>query len=586
MPFRTKIARYVLAASAVFCLVSSAPAYAESTGQSRNFFVDSNYDQYGRTSLTATLRSVSEHAYFYLDDTYWNSLSSFQRDSIGQSMEALGRKFDNVYYPTETTVWGSEPNPGIDGDSRVTILLESLQPGNGGYFATVNGYSRINAQNSNEREMITISAYALGSGAGEVFLAHEFQHLISFNQKELKHNISEEIWLNEARSQYSETLVGNNRPYASSDLERRSNAFLLVPGDSLTEWPNTSTDYAIATVFAEYLGGRFGQGILAESLRSASTGINSINEYLQRRQIGETFEDVFADWMLASAINDPASSRYGYANSDLRWLKVQPQYHVILSSGQQYFWTTAVKNWQAYWYEYVLSGPLPPSQVVKFDMSGSPGQNFILPFAVMYDDGTYEAGKANITSGGKVLYFADPDPTGGTQKKIVRIVAAVTAGQKVRDFAGNEPAFNFTLNASSTDRAASGQSVASFAPPSAGAGLRDGTLIKRNNGESEMYVITGKYKRYLSPAVILLYGQLDASKAVPVADDVFNSYTTANYVRSDSDKKVYAVWPDGTKHWLNMTGEYFTSSGRDWNAIFVINDLEFNYYQTGVDIKR
>ena len=83
-----------------------------------------------------------------------------------------------------------------------------------------------------------------------------------------------------------------------------------------------------------------------------------------------------------------------------------------------------------------------------------------------------------------------------------------------------------------------------------------------------------------------MYGHLDASRAIELDDKNFNSYTTANYVRSVNDKNVYAVWPDGTKHWLNMTGQYFTESGRDWGAIFTINELEFNTYKTGTDITK
>ena len=99
-------------------------------------------------------------------------------------------------------------------------------------------------------------------------------------------------------------------------------------------------------------------------------------------------------------------------------------------------------------------------------------------------------------------------------------------------------------------------------------------------------MVEGKYKRYLRPEVIALYGHLNQVKAIEVDDETLNSFATANYVRNFNDKKVYAVWPDGTKHWLNMTGDYFTQSGRDWNAIFIINDLELGFYKTGADITR
>jgi len=113
----------------------------------------------------------------------------------------------------------------------------------------------------------------------------------------------------------------------------------------------------------------------------------------------------------------------------------------------------------------------------------------------------------------------------------------------------------------------------------------DGALIKRP-GESEIYVVEGKYKRYLRTEIIALYGHLDASKAIELDDKTFNSYSTANYVRVVNDKKIYAVWPDATKHWLNMSGQYFTESGRDWGAIFTINESEFSAYKIGAEINK
>jgi len=58
------------------------------------------------------------------------------------------------------------------------------------------------------------------------------------------------------------------------------------------------------------------------------------------------------------------------------------------------------------------------------------------------------------------------------------------------------------------------------------------------------------------------------------------------YLAVSQDKKVYAVWPDGTKHWLNMSAKTFSDSGRDWNSIFIVNDAELNFYKTGPDITR
>ena len=118
-----------------------------------------------------------------------------------------------------------------------------------------------------------------------------------------------------------------------------------------------------------------------------------------------------------------------------------------------------------------------------------------------------------------------------------------------------------------------------------GSSLKNGALIKKTR-ESEVYVIEGKYKRYLRPEIIALYGHLAGVKPIEVDETAFHSYATANYVRYVNEEQVYAVWPDGTKHWLNITPQQWDASGRDWNAIFIINDLESNTYQTGANITR
>ena len=213
---------------------------ADVLGQKELFSVDSDFDKYGRNQLFATLRHVSDKLHFYVDDSYWNGLDTVHQNSFTANIANLAQEFENTIYPKETQFWGSEPNPGIDGDFRITILAEQLITGTGGYFNTANGYTRTQVQDSNSREMIFLSAETVNSGSDltKVFLAHEFQHLISFNQKELINKSSEDTWLNELRSEYSISLVGYNDVYYNSSLNRRTVSFMENPSDSLTEWPN------------------------------------------------------------------------------------------------------------------------------------------------------------------------------------------------------------------------------------------------------------------------------------------------------------------------------------------------------------
>src|SRR3989344_5960103 len=111
---------------------------ADTIGQTQIFNVNSKYDQFSRTSLLATLRNVSDHAYFYVEDRYWDNLNPNQRSFLGNNIAILSKEFEDNIYPKETGFWGTEPNLGIDGDPKITILFEDLVSGNGGYFDSSN----------------------------------------------------------------------------------------------------------------------------------------------------------------------------------------------------------------------------------------------------------------------------------------------------------------------------------------------------------------------------------------------------------------------------------------------------------------
>ncbi len=526
-------------------------SFADTMGDTRTFSVNSKYDKFSRTVVNATLRQVSGHAYFYVEDRYWNNLSSNGKTILGNNIVALGQEFDTNIYPTEIQFWGSEPNPGIDNDSRATILFEDLISSNGGYFDTANQYLKNMADNSNEREMVFLNVEALNGNSAKIFLGHEFQHLISFNQKEVIRRIQEDVWFNELRSEYVASLLGYNNNFYSSNLEKRVAIFTDDPSDSLTEWPNVSTDYAQVVLFGEYLTEQYGPAILSETLQSYYAGIDSINQYFQGHGLPEKFSNVFENWTVTNYLNNSFSDkRYGYTRDELKNI------HVLPVQNFAFYPTTlslsySLKPWQSVWYKYNFNS-LPSDKAIKIDYNS----NYL--FKVLYADNLGRVGVLNSPG-----YISNP---GGLSSVVLMPINE----SKTSGFGTSEVSQTLSVNISYTDNA--------LAQP-----IIDGSLIKRP-GESEMYVVEGKYKRYLRSEIIKLYGQLDPSKAIELDDKTFNSYTTANYARYVNDKKVYAVWPDGTKHWLKITPQQWDASGRDWGAIFVVNDLEFNAYKTGVNI--
>ena len=234
---------------AALFLVLPSIVSAATIGETRSFFVDSSYDLYGRKEISATLQKITNQLYFYVDATWWDKLDYSKKREIDEKLYNLGDEFERKIYPILTSTFGSEAKPGIDRDERITILIQPIIREAGGYFNSGDVYSRLQNPKSNEREMIYLNAEHIDIPLAKVFLAHEFTHLITVNQKDLLRNVTEEVWLNEARAEYAPTLLGYDDTYKGSNLERRVEAFLEEPNDSLTEWLNRKEDYGVINLF-------------------------------------------------------------------------------------------------------------------------------------------------------------------------------------------------------------------------------------------------------------------------------------------------------------------------------------------------
>ena len=241
------------AALAAAMFVMPPAALADYLGQKNSFNVDKNYDSQGQSRISATLQAVTDKLYFYTDDDWWASLSSQEQADYRTAFVNLGQEFDNTIYPKLTQTFGGEPTTGADGDTHTTILIHPMVKDAGGYINTGDNYPKLQASLSNERKMIYLAARYTPTPYEKVYLAHEFMHLIEFNQKDKLRQVTEEVWLNEARADYTSTFLGYDDAYKGSNLEQRVNKFLAQPSASLTEWSDDESAYGAAHLFSAYL---------------------------------------------------------------------------------------------------------------------------------------------------------------------------------------------------------------------------------------------------------------------------------------------------------------------------------------------
>jgi len=412
---------------------------ADQWGQKVNFFVDPAFDISQREELSATLQAPTIKLYFYIDDAWWNSLTGSQQDEVRKSLNSLASEFESKIYPFLTSTFGFEDKPGIDKDEKITVLIHPMVDMAGGYFNTADGYSKLEAPFSNQREMVYLNSKYINSSQNAALLAHEFMHLITLNQKEKKYKATEEVWLNEVRSEYAPTFLGYDDEHEGSNLERRVGHFLSDPSNSLTDWRNNSGDYGTVNLFAQYLVGQYGVEILKDSLQTPKVGIDSIEYALGKSGYKEDFSQVFTNWTIANLVNNCSiGERYCYKNTNLKDFRIVPLTNYLPLVGESSLkFGNATQSWSGNWHKFIGG-----NGNFTLEFAGSPDVNFEVPYV------------AEDLSGEKSINFLELDssqkgaltlPNFGKNIISLTIIPAIQSKDKRVD--STEPYFIFSWTA-------------------------------------------------------------------------------------------------------------------------------------------
>jgi len=413
---------------------------ADYQGQKVNFFIDPDYDFLGRNQVFATLIYITPKIYFYLEDNWFNSLDQIQKQEILFSLNALSQEFENNIYPTLTSTFGSEWKPGIDADLHITVLFHQMKKEAGGYFNSGDEYFRLQNPKSNEREMVYLNTENIKDSRLRIFLAHEFQHLITFNHKEKLFNVPDEIWLNEARSEYASTLLNYDSVYEGSNLQNRVQKFLEKPSDSLTEWQGKSSDYGVLNLFTQYLVDHYQVQILVDSLKMRKTGIESLNEALFQRGLQEDFSQVFTNWLIAVLVNNCSlTEKYCYKNENLKKFQIIPSTNFLPLLGKSSLQVSkSTKNWAGNW-EKIVGG----KGNLKLEFEGQRGVNFKVPYIIEDSAGALSVNFLKLDTFQKGTIYV---PDFGSQNVSLTIIPSIQT--KISDFSENEPSYLYSFRAS------------------------------------------------------------------------------------------------------------------------------------------
>jgi len=588
---KRKLLLTLLFSSGLFIILHSAVLAAE-VGDKINFFVDQSYDSNNRTQISATLKKTSTNAYIFIEDEYWQTLDSSQQTSYMDYVSVMARDFDEKTYPALRYVFGSEWKPGIDNDEKITILLTKLKSTAGGYFNERDEYLETEVANSNEREIIYVNIIQLANPLIDSFMAHEFQHMINWNQKDRMQAIKEEVWLNELRSEYAPTAAGFDSEYSNTNLERRVDDFLANPFDSLTEWKGERFDYPSVNIFGHYLAEQFGEDIFLTMIQNNKTGIASVEQALRDKGYNLTFSEVFNNWLIASHLNSSAlqDSRYVYQNPYLKGtIHVSPINYSIVSTSVINI-MQSMKDWAPYWYSFLNrqdSGTITKDLEIEFEGSIN-SANFNVIYVVNYRSKPVVIGFLPLSGQKGVLKIPD-------FKTDVNSVTIIVSDQfKKSGFSSNEPSVPFTLSVATTIfqepvAPLQPQPQPSQLPKPSDFGLKEGDLI-RAQGDFDIFIINQYgYKRlFLNPAIFNMYKHLGTWKDVKtVTPTTRDAFITSDFYRFVDSPKVYDLEVTGEDtgilRWINITAENFLSQGGKSEAIFIINKSEFDWYAKGAD---
>ncbi len=325
----------------------------DSVGQSYSFCTDINLENGTCISQTsATARKVISVPTSFGTKTLniWVSNDSYgigcaKDKCVTQTMvDALADTFlksnstnDDIYdwvtniYGEE---WGSDAEAKYDylisANNEITILLTDIdddglpQQGEGrvvGFFWSKDNFDKAVLNGSNERVMFYIDSIMFANEDDlswdindtwpkEIVstLAHEFQHMIHFYQKNVLRyaDISDntDTWINEMLSESTEDIIATKIGHS---VEKRYPTFNENNTLSLTAWNSQLEDYAKVNVYGAYLLRNYGgaqllHDIMHNNFDDQQAVVDAVNNSAQGS--GKTFANLLNEWGVAVMLSD------------------------------------------------------------------------------------------------------------------------------------------------------------------------------------------------------------------------------------------------------------------------------------------
>jgi len=298
-------------------LVQGPPRALPTVGDTRDFGFETG------ATISAEAMAVGPGAVLWVDVDDKDSIAAADITHLHGTFIEISAPRDKVLFDYDAAVADK------DGDGAVALLMtgkvNDVGEGFAGFF---NAKDFGTGANSNEMDVLYIGTPAnVGSLAGiDATMAHEFQHLINFSNKVVKHGLAlpEETWLDEALAHLAEDVCGQgadsvNAVYAFLENFDTTSLTLTNYDGSSDEVRNRGAGYLFALYLVEQAGGLSysggtatggGVAVLQALAGSDKQGIANVEA-----AAGRSFDDVFADWLAAVALDGTGATtdpRYNF----------------------------------------------------------------------------------------------------------------------------------------------------------------------------------------------------------------------------------------------------------------------------------
>lgn len=316
------------ASSARLASVSSEPAISGNVGETKKIYVDNNTNISNFVQKSATLRAVGTYCYVWVVDDFYSSTAGENKvDS------AIAQKYADAFdkmYPMITNVFGKESdaiyyfgwcnmeNYSSTG-TKINIVVYDIgndyslsknqQCGIVGYFYEKDyffNYSKDGVTSNNGKYFYIDSGYANSNFDTTIStLAHEFQHMVNYNQKTVLNKLSSGQWYNEMLSMLCEDMMQEHLEIKDEDSPKARtkvfNAYYYYSGISEYNSKNQICSYATAFSFASFIARNFGGAELVQKISqnsyvdndSITNAVNSLNGTKY------TYDDLFEKYLMA-----------------------------------------------------------------------------------------------------------------------------------------------------------------------------------------------------------------------------------------------------------------------------------------------